>query len=134
MKIKFVPFAKIKSMAISMRFLTICCLSLLAQPLKAQTDSSQQRISLLTCGPGEDLYSIWGHTAIRVIDTAQQADIVFNYGTFDDSDPLFYIKFTRGIMIYSVAPYAFTDFIQTLRHFLIHHSKLIVVCSPSIGS
>lgn len=110
MKIKLVSFPKIKSMSISCRILIIFCLSLLVQPSKAQTDSSQLRISLLTCGPGQDLYSIWGHTAIRVVDTARQADVVFNYGTFDDSDPLFYIKFTRGIMIYSVAPYAFTDF------------------------
>lgn len=109
MRAKLVSFTKIKRMSIS-RVLAIFCLSLLLQPLNAQTDSSRLRISLLTCGPGEDLYSIWGHTAIRVIDSVHQADVVFNYGTFDDSDPLFYIKFTRGIMIYSVAPYAFSDF------------------------
>lgn len=110
MESKFVTFSKTISVSIRRCVLTACCLSWWLLPLKAQTDSSQLRISLLTCGPGEDLYSIWGHTAIRVIDTARQADVVFNYGTFDDSDPLFYIKFTRGIMIYSVAPYAFTDF------------------------
>ncbi len=97
-------------MSICSRILAMFCLILLSPPLSAQTDSSKLRISLLTCGPGGDLYSIWGHTAIRLIDTTRQADVVFNYGTFDDSDPLFYIKFTRGIMIYSVAPYAFTDF------------------------
>jgi hypothetical protein len=88
----------------------IFCISLLVQDVKAQTDSCRLRISLLTCGPGDDLYSIWGHTGIRVIDSVHQADVVFNYGTFNDRDPLFYIKFTRGIMLYSVAPYAFSDF------------------------
>lgn len=83
----------------------------------AQTDTCHLRISLLTCGPGQDLYSIWGHTGIRLIDTARQTDIVFNYGTFDDSDPLFYIKFTRGIMMYSVSPYTFTDFMKEYNYF-----------------
>ena len=81
----------------------------------SQTDSCHLRISLLTCGPGPDLYSIWGHTGIRFIDSARQADVVFNYGMFDDRDPLFYVKFTRGIMLYSVAPYAFSDFMEEYR-------------------
>lgn len=84
-------------------------------PSFAQPDTCHLRISLLTCGPGEDLYSIWGHTGIRLIDSARNADVVFNYGTFDDSDPLFYIKFCRGIMMYSVTPYAFQDFMEEYR-------------------
>jgi Domain of unknown function (DUF4105) len=84
------------------------CFNGFAQP----ADNCRIRISLLTCGPGGDLYSIWGHTGVRVIDSNRQADVVFNYGTFNDRDPLFYIKFTRGIMIYSVAPYAFGDFME----------------------
>ncbi|MFT3936335.1 MAG: DUF4105 domain-containing protein [Chitinophagaceae bacterium] len=83
----------------------------------AQTDTCHVRISLLTCGSGEYLYSIWGHTGIRVIDSSNQTDVVFNYGTFDDSDPLFYIKFTRGIMMYSVTPFSFTDFMEEYRYY-----------------
>lgn len=37
--------------------------------------------------------------------------MVFNYGTFDDSDPNFYLKFTRGIMIYALSAYPFSDFL-----------------------
>ncbi len=81
----------------------------------SQADTCHLRISLLTCGPGQDLYSIWGHTGVRFIDSARQADVVFNYGMFDDRDPLFYVKFTRGIMLYSVAPYAFQDFMEEYR-------------------
>lgn len=61
-----------------------------------QTDSSHLRISLITCGPGEDLYSIWGHSGIRVTDTTTHSDRVFNYGTFDFYDPDFYLKFVQG--------------------------------------
>src|SRR5450755_174118 len=69
---------------------------------KAQ-DSCTMQISLLTCAPGADLYSLFGHTAIRIRDSSRGMDIVYNYGTFDDSDPLFYVHFTRGIMLYSVS-------------------------------
>lgn len=76
----------------------------------AQTDSCNLRISLLTCSPGEELYSSFGHTALRVTDLSNGSDLVFNYGTFDDSDPYFYVKFTRGLMLYALSVYPFRDF------------------------
>src|SRR5688572_22121444 len=76
----------------------------------AQTDSCNLRISLLTCSPGEELYSSFGHTALRVTDLSGGGDLVFNYGTFDDSDPYFYVKFTRGLMLYALSVYPFRDF------------------------
>ena len=78
----------------------------------SQSDSCQLRFSLLTCSPGEELYSAWGHTAIRVTDRNTGIDMVYNYGTFDDSDPDFYFKFTKGIMHYALSVYPFTDFLQ----------------------
>ncbi|MBS1914871.1 MAG: DUF4105 domain-containing protein [Bacteroidetes bacterium] len=78
----------------------------------AQPDTCKLQISLLTCGPGEELYSTFGHTAIRVTDTSKRYDVVFNYGTFDDSDPYFYVKFTRGIMRYALSAEPFSDFMQ----------------------
>jgi len=68
------------------------------------------QISLLTCAPGTELYSIFGHTAIRVKDARRGMDIVYNYGTFDDTDPLFYVHFTRGIMLYSVSAQTLDNF------------------------
>jgi Domain of unknown function (DUF4105) len=73
-------------------------------------DSCQLQISLLTCSPGEELYSTFGHTAIRVKEPSTGTDIVFNYGTFDDRDPNFYYKFTQGIMVYALSVYPFSDF------------------------
>ena len=40
------------------------------------------RLSLLTCAPGEEIYSLFGHTAIRYEDPANGIDAVFNYGLF----------------------------------------------------
>ena len=58
----------------------------------AQTDSCGIRISLLTCTPGTELYSTFGHSALRVVDSINNTDLVFNYGTFDYYDPDFYTK------------------------------------------
>jgi Domain of unknown function (DUF4105) len=77
---------------------------------QATSDSCSMEISLLTCSPGNELYSLFGHTAIRITDTRRGMDIVYNYGTFDDSDPLFYFYFTRGIMLYSLSASTFKDF------------------------
>lgn len=76
----------------------------------SQNDSCNLRISLLTCGPGEDLYSIWGHTAVRVQLKSNATDIIFNYGTFDFEDPDFYSKFTRGKLLYYVSVEDFRQF------------------------
>ena len=82
----------------------------------AQTDSSRLRISLLTCSPGAELYSTFGHTAIRVTDSVNGVDMVYNYGTFDDRDPNFYAKFTKGIMVYSLSNYSYQDFLQEYQY------------------
>jgi len=69
----------------------------------SQTDSSHIRISLLTCSPGEDLYAVFGHTALRITDSLAHTDIVYNYGTFNFEEPNFYLKFVRGKLDYALA-------------------------------
>ena len=66
----------------------------------AKTDSTKLQISIITCSPGNELYSIFGHTALRIIDSINGSDIIYNYGTFDFNDPNFLIKFTRGKLDY----------------------------------
>src|ERR1700748_2570157 len=65
-------------------------------------DSSHLRISILTCGVGDELYSSFGHTGIRVVDSVRHTDEVYNYGTFDFGDPGFYKKFMLGKLPYSI--------------------------------
>ena len=60
---------------------------------KAFPLSKEAEISILTCSPGTELYSLFGHTAIRVYDSSNHTDLVFNYGTFDFSTPHFYLKY-----------------------------------------
>ena len=83
---------------------------------QTKSDSCTMQISLLTCAPGSDLYSIFGHTAIRVRDSSRGMDIVYNYGTFDDTDPLFYIHFTNGIMNYSLSAETMDSFMMEYQY------------------
>lgn len=73
--------------------------------------SGEAEISVLTCSPGRELYSLFGHTAIRIRDTARHYDRVFNYGTFDFSTPHFYLKYARGLLLYQLTESSFPCFI-----------------------
>lgn len=86
-------------------------LFLFSSKLSAQ-DSCHIRISLLTATPGEELYETWGHSALRVTDSATNSDIVYNYGTFDFDTPHFYLKFIRGKLPFYLSPDNFQDFVS----------------------
>src|SRR5690606_8433297 len=58
--------------------------------------TEKSKISMLTCAPGEELYSAFGHTAFRVQDPELGLDQVYNYGTFDFNGPNFYLNFVKG--------------------------------------
>ena len=60
-------------------------------------------IWLLTCAPGGELYSRYGHTAIRVQDTERDLDVCFNYGTFSFDTEHFYWKFVKGETYYMLS-------------------------------
>ena len=62
----------------------------------SQSDSCDLRISLLTCSPGTELYSTFGHSALRVVDKSIGTDIIYNYGVFDFNDPGFLCKIRAG--------------------------------------
>ena len=94
------------------KLLLLLFISILAHypiSLSAQ-DSSHLRISLLTCTPGEELYSTFGHSAYRVIDSSSVTDIVYNYGTFNFDDDGFYLKFVQGKLLYYISTERFEDF------------------------
>jgi len=95
----------------------LCCIFLCGSVVRAQGDSCRLRISLLTCSPGDELYSLFGHGALRVYDSSSQRDIVYNYGTFDFDDPDFYTKFIRGKLLYMVSVSSIDDFLYEYAYF-----------------
>ena len=65
--------------------------------------SAKTEISLLTCKPHAQIYSLYGHTAIRVVDTEQNTDVAINWGVFDASQPNFVAKFVLGFTDYTMS-------------------------------
>ena len=57
-------------------------------------------ISLLTTTPGDQPHTIFGHTAIRLIDSENEVDQVFNYGLVNFNQPFFPIMLLHGTTDY----------------------------------
>ncbi|MEM7036384.1 MAG: DUF4105 domain-containing protein, partial [Bacteroidota bacterium] len=74
--------------------------------------SASAEISLLTCAPGAEMYSMYGHSAVRVRDPELRLDRVYNYGTFNFGDPDFVMKFVRGKLEYYLQSYGTRTFKQ----------------------
>lgn len=72
---------------------------------------NRMRISLITCGTGEQVWELFGHTAIRIIDSARGTDLVYNYGMFNGFEEGFELKFMRGKLDYFVAAYPYAYFL-----------------------
>lgn len=71
------------------------------------------QISLLTCSPGDLIYELFGHTAIRIQDDSHKLDFVVNYGLFDFDQPHFVYRFVRGKTDYTVGVNYTRSFIQS---------------------
>lgn len=74
--------------------------------------SENAAVSVLTCGTGNESYSLFGHTAIRISDPNQFIDLVYNYGAFDFNTPNFVAKFAKGDLQYFAVAHPYTDFIN----------------------
>jgi hypothetical protein len=77
--------------------------------------SEDSEISIVTAGPGKELYEAFGHSAIRIKDPVINLDIIYNYGIFDFDQPNFYTNFAKGNMIYSLARYDFKYFLANYK-------------------
>ena len=59
-------------------------------------------ISLLTMGNGENVWELFGHSAIWIHDNVTLRDTVFNWGVFDFRQPHFLQRYLRGKRLYSM--------------------------------
>ncbi len=90
-----------------MKKIILLFLFCLTANLAAFTLSTDAKISLLTCAPGEEVYARFGHTAIRVNDAANGIDTVFNYGIFDFNSDNFLYRFVKGETDYMLGTTSF---------------------------
>lgn len=75
--------------------------------------------SLITCSPHEEIYSLYGHTALRVRDLhqgKQQQDVCFNWGVFNFEKPHFVARFVFGLTDYELGLGDFQLFCKYYRH------------------
>jgi hypothetical protein len=81
-----------------------------------QVISSQERteaeVYLLTCGPGTEIYSVYGHSALRIVIPAKNSDLVYNWGVFDFSTPHFAWEFAKGKLDYMLGVSSYDSFLK----------------------
>ncbi len=77
--------------------------------------SVYSEISIVTAGPGEELYEKFGHAAIRIKDPVLNLDLIYNYGVFDFNQPNFLLNFADGKMYYVLARYDFKYFLSSYK-------------------
>jgi hypothetical protein len=73
---------------------------------------SELTITLLTMGVGEQVWEQFGHNALwfhveRPPSAGGPADVVYNWGIFDSSQPYFIPHFLQGRMLYSMGGYPY---------------------------
>jgi hypothetical protein len=95
------------------RFTYLLVLVVYTFPLAALTSPGEEaKISLLTCSPSDEaVFTVYGHTAIRVCDPAAKVDIVFNYGIFDFNTSNFVYRFVKGETDYKLGISTFETFL-----------------------
>lgn len=88
--------------------------------------SDSVRVSLLTCAPGTEIYSLFGHTALRYENPAKGEDWVFNYGLFSFDTPNFVYRFVKGETDYQlgVIPYRYFEGEYAMRGSSVYQQEL----------
>lgn len=94
---------------IAIIFLLLVSLGTFAKQIDFSDDA---RYSIVTCAPGMEAYSAYGHTALRVVDPLNGLDVVFNYGIFSFQTENFILKFVKGETDYQLGVYPYKNFIQ----------------------
>lgn len=110
--------SKLPRLSILSKFTLICVILIvnLLFPVRCKSQNFTSEdivISLLTCSSGSELYSAYGHSAIRLKDPNLGLDVVFNYGTFDFDTPFFYLKFLNGTLDYMLSTVGYSRFIRS---------------------
>lgn len=69
-------------------------------------------VYIITCAPGTESYSIYGHTALRIAVRGTTFDMAYNWGIFDFSTPNFAYRFAKGRLDYMLGAYSYENFLR----------------------
>lgn len=106
-------FKHMKQILLSLLF--VCSFALFGNA-QTRTLHKNAEISLLTCDVGNEVYAMYGHSAIRVHDATQGIDWVFNYGLFSFSQPHFVYRFAQGRTDYLLGAQSYASFYSSYKH------------------
>jgi len=101
-------------MRIIMKKIFVLCpvILLICSPVLFSQSSNDTLAYLITCGPGTETYSIYGHSALRIVIPEKHTDTVYNWGVFDFSAPNFAWKFAKGRLDYMLDTEALKGFLK----------------------
>lgn len=88
-----------------------------ADSLNHVAENQEPKISLLTCSPHQEVYSLYGHTALRVVWPERDMDVAVNYGMFSFSKPFFVLRFVFGLTDYEMGITSFENFCAEYRYY-----------------
>jgi hypothetical protein len=99
---------------------------LLVSVKTAFSQTSEATAYLLTCGPGTETYSIYGHSALRIVIPASGSDSIYNWGVFDFDTPNFAWKFAKGRLDYMLIAESVRSFVGVYQyeHRYVYSQKL----------
>ena len=88
---------------------------IIASESEAQHISPQTEISVITCDEGDEIYSLFGHSALHFNDPVTQTNVVYNWGMFEfgENELEFEIKFAKGKLRYYMAEETYENFMWT---------------------
>lgn len=113
-------------------FITVFLLNSQFITLRAQNvlvpDSIQ--ISLLTCSPHDEVYSLYGHTALRVENRQNGMDVAVNYGMFSFDKPFFVLRFVFGLTDYTMGIVPFENFCREYEYYGSSVTQQVLNLSP----
>ncbi len=79
-------------------------------PLYALSTDSTYTVSIITCGPGNIIYELEGHSGLRI--KGPDTDIVVHWGLFDFDSPNFVYRYVKGETDYSVGTVPYEYFVR----------------------
>jgi hypothetical protein len=91
-----------------------------ATPARAESTAGEStgryKIHIITVGQGDELFARFGHIGVVVDDREHRTRKVYNFGTFDFSDPDLQIRYARGFLMYWLSVSSYRGLVQSYEH------------------
>ena len=87
-----------------------------ADAAAAKEESDRYQISVITVGPGQELFARFGHIGLLVEDKTEKTEKVYNFGMYNFDNPALRFKYLKGFLIYWVSAREFQSMIRAYRN------------------